>query len=183
MGQRDPGLEKLCILHKKAQIFTVLRIWIRDPVLSLAPGSGIGKSGSGMNIPDHFFDSLETVFWVRILRIFDADPDPGSGIFLTLDPGWTNSAPGSGINIPDPHHWIFIFTLVYNLFYWSFSPKKLALNLSHVGEPYRCSCAVRAVKDLLSGTQGNPLYEWKNVNVIRNKVNKSHLILHVVLGI
>jgi hypothetical protein len=42
---------------------------------------------------------------------------------------------------------------------------------------------VRAVKDLLSGTQGNPLYEWKNVNVIRNKVYKSRMVLHVVLRI
>jgi hypothetical protein len=23
----------------------------------------------------------------KILKLFDADPDPGSGIFLTLDPG------------------------------------------------------------------------------------------------
>ncbi len=33
-----------------------------------------------------------------------ADLDPGSGIFLTLDPGWKDSDPGSGINIPDPQH-------------------------------------------------------------------------------
>jgi hypothetical protein len=39
-----------------------------------------------MNIPDH-------IFWVKILIFFDADP--GSGIFLTLDPGWKNSDPGS----------------------------------------------------------------------------------------
>jgi hypothetical protein len=39
-----------------------------------------------MNIPDHFSESLETVFRVKILKFFDADPDPGSGIFLTLDP-------------------------------------------------------------------------------------------------
>ncbi len=29
--------------------------------------------------------------------------DPG-GISLTLDPGWKNLEPGSGINIPDPQH-------------------------------------------------------------------------------
>jgi len=23
------------------------------------------KSGSGMNIPDHIFESLETIFWVK----------------------------------------------------------------------------------------------------------------------
>jgi hypothetical protein len=45
------------------------------------------RSGSVMNIPDHISERLETIFWVRILQFFDADPDPGSGIFLTLDPG------------------------------------------------------------------------------------------------
>jgi hypothetical protein len=45
---------------------TVLRIRIRDPVL---------------------FDP-----WIRDekkqIQFFDADPDPGSGILSTLDPGW-----------------------------------------------------------------------------------------------
>ncbi len=59
------------------------------------PGSGMEKkSGSGMYLPDHFSESLETVFRVKILKFFYADPDPGSGIFLTLDPGWKNSDPG-----------------------------------------------------------------------------------------
>jgi hypothetical protein len=42
------------------------------------------KSGSGMNIPDYIFESLETTFWVKILKFFDADadPDPGSGNFF-----------------------------------------------------------------------------------------------------
>jgi hypothetical protein len=35
-----------------------------------------------MNNPDHISESLETIFWVKILKFFDADP-------------------GSGINIPD----------------------------------------------------------------------------------
>jgi hypothetical protein len=53
--------------------------WIWDP--------GKSESGSGMNIPDNFSESLETVFRVkRYLNSFDADPDPGSEIFLTLDP-------------------------------------------------------------------------------------------------
>jgi hypothetical protein len=30
-------------------------------------------SGSGMN-PDHIAESLETIFWVKILKFFDADP-------------------------------------------------------------------------------------------------------------
>jgi hypothetical protein len=54
---------------------------------------------SGMNIPDHISESLETIFGLKIIRC-------GSGIFFTLDPGWKNSDPGSGINIPDPQHWL-----------------------------------------------------------------------------
>jgi hypothetical protein len=40
----------------------------------LTPGSGTGKnSGSGprMNNPDHIFESLENIFWVKILKFFD----------------------------------------------------------------------------------------------------------------
>jgi hypothetical protein len=51
-----------------------------------------------MNIPDHI-ESLKQFFGLKMLKvydldpdpgpgIYDADPDPGSGIFLTLDPGW-----------------------------------------------------------------------------------------------
>jgi hypothetical protein len=34
------------------------------------------KSGSGsrMNNPEHISDSLETIFWVKILKFFDVDP-------------------------------------------------------------------------------------------------------------
>ncbi len=45
-----------------------------------------------------------------MLTFFDADPDPGFEIFLTLEPGWKNSDPGSGINTPDPQHRIHINT-------------------------------------------------------------------------
>jgi hypothetical protein len=31
-----------------------------------------------MKIPDHFIDSLEKVFGVKILTFFDVDPDPGT---------------------------------------------------------------------------------------------------------
>ena len=57
----------------------------------LTPKSGMGKksgSGSGMNNPDHISENLETIFWVKILKLFDADP------------GWETY--GSGINFPDP---------------------------------------------------------------------------------
>ncbi len=62
--------------------------WVRDGK----------KFGSVMSISDHISESLETIFWVKL---FDADPDPGSGIFLTLDPGSRMEKFGSGINIPD----------------------------------------------------------------------------------
>jgi hypothetical protein len=31
-------------------------------------------SGTGMNNPDHISESLETIFWVKILKFFSADP-------------------------------------------------------------------------------------------------------------
>jgi hypothetical protein len=34
----------------------------------------ISGSGSGMNNPDHISESLETIYWVKILKFFDADP-------------------------------------------------------------------------------------------------------------
>jgi hypothetical protein len=49
-------------------------------------------SGSGMNDPDHISENLETIFLVKILKFFDADP------------GWKKF--GSGINIPDSQHWL-----------------------------------------------------------------------------
>jgi hypothetical protein len=33
-----------------------------------------------MNIPDPFSESLETVLGQKILKFFDADPGPGSGM-------------------------------------------------------------------------------------------------------
>jgi hypothetical protein len=58
------------------------------------------RSGSGMNSPDHNSESSETIFWVIILKFFDADP--GWKKNQILDPGWKKF--GSGINIPDPQH-------------------------------------------------------------------------------
>jgi hypothetical protein len=34
--------------------------------------------GSGMNNPGHVSESLETIFWVKILKFFDADQGSGS---------------------------------------------------------------------------------------------------------
>jgi hypothetical protein len=55
------------------------------------------QTGSGMNIPDLVFANLVSDFGLKILEFFDADPDQGSGILSTLDPG-------SEINIPDSQH-------------------------------------------------------------------------------
>jgi hypothetical protein len=36
--------------------------------------------------PDSFFRQLQQFFGLKILKIFDADADPGSGIRVLLDP-------------------------------------------------------------------------------------------------
>jgi hypothetical protein len=43
---------------------------------------------------------------LKILKFFDADPDPGFGIFLTLDPdpGSVMEKFRSGITMPVPQH-------------------------------------------------------------------------------
>jgi hypothetical protein len=42
-------------------------------------------SGSRMNILDYISESSEKKFWVKILKFFEADADPGSGNLF--DPG------------------------------------------------------------------------------------------------
>jgi hypothetical protein len=45
-----------------------------------------------MNNPDHISESSETIFWVKILKFFEARiRDPG---WKNSDPGWKNSDPG-----------------------------------------------------------------------------------------
>jgi hypothetical protein len=58
--------------------------WIRDP-------GWVKKSGSGfwINNPEHISESLEIIFWVKILKFFD------------VDPGWKKFG---SINIPIPQH-------------------------------------------------------------------------------
>jgi hypothetical protein len=71
------------------------------------------KSRSGIRIrdehpgPDHISVSLETIFWVKILKFFDAYADPDPGIFLALNPVFRmekNSDPGSEIRDKHPQH-------------------------------------------------------------------------------
>jgi hypothetical protein len=48
-----------------------------------------------MNNPDHISESLETIFRVKMLKVFDADPESGMEKIWILDPGWKKF--GSGI--------------------------------------------------------------------------------------
>ncbi len=63
-----------------------------------------------MNIPGHISESLGTIFGVKILKFIDTDPDPGSRIYLSLDPGLKKF--GSGIQDKHPGS----ATLVSNVF-------------------------------------------------------------------
>ncbi len=38
--------------------------------------------------PGSYFRDLETIFWVKILKFFDADPGSGMGKIWIRDPGW-----------------------------------------------------------------------------------------------
>jgi hypothetical protein len=54
---------------------------------------------------DYISESLETVFWVKVLKFFDVDADPGS--WNLFDPGFGMEKiciRDPGINIPDPQH-------------------------------------------------------------------------------
>jgi hypothetical protein len=54
----------------------------------LAPESGMGKkSGSRMNNQDQISKSLVTIFWVQILKFFDANPGSGMEKFWISDLG------------------------------------------------------------------------------------------------
>jgi hypothetical protein len=69
----------------------------------LTPGSGMGKKSGGVNNPDHTSESLETIFWVKILRFFYAYLGSRMKKILIRDLEWKKF--GSGINIQDPQHW------------------------------------------------------------------------------
>jgi hypothetical protein len=87
----DPNPGSGAFLTAGSGIRCLFDLWIRDPgwVKNQDPDPG---SGSGINNPDHISESLEIIFWVKILEFFDADS------------GWKKF--GSGINIPGPQHWI-----------------------------------------------------------------------------
>jgi hypothetical protein len=69
-------------------------LWIRDPVF-LTPGSEMGKksgSGSGIKNPNHISESIETIFWVKILYL--------NSLMRIRDPGRKKF--GSGIRDKHP---------------------------------------------------------------------------------
>jgi hypothetical protein len=69
----------------------VLRIRIREGKKS---GSCIRDPGSATNVPDHISKSSVKIIWAKkMLKFLTADPDPESGAFFTLDPGWKISDP------------------------------------------------------------------------------------------
>ncbi len=97
-----PQLQRLlgaCSIHTSSSHYQVPSPSVADP----DPGSGAFLTPvSGMNNPDHISESLETIFWVKILKFFDADPGwkkCGSGIRDEK-----NLYPGSGMNIRNPQH-------------------------------------------------------------------------------
>jgi hypothetical protein len=62
-GGNGWGRDASAVFYYFPFILTPPVLRIRDPVLFLTPGSGFGirdgkKSGSGMNIPDHFSESF-----------------------------------------------------------------------------------------------------------------------------
>jgi hypothetical protein len=57
-------------------------------------------SGSGMNNPDHIYESLETIFIFLGLKYLNSLMRIWDGKYADL--GWKKF--GSGINIPDPQH-------------------------------------------------------------------------------
>jgi hypothetical protein len=73
-----------------------------DPWTRIKKKTPNPESGSGINIPNYISERLETLFWVKILQFFDADP----GIFLTLDLRWKKFNSEIRINIPDSQHYI-----------------------------------------------------------------------------
>ncbi len=82
---RNTGTREATYGWRYGICITVLWIGIRC-FLILGSGTGIRdrkNSGSGMNILDYYSESLETVLGLKILKFFDADLDPGAGIFLS----------------------------------------------------------------------------------------------------
>ncbi len=76
-------------------ILAVWQIRIRDP-----RSGAFLTPGSGMNIPDHLSESSETVFRVKVLKIFSCGS--GTGTQNLFDPGSRMEKFRSGIRDKHP---------------------------------------------------------------------------------
>ncbi len=66
------------------------------PFRPLDPGSGMGKNKDPDpdEKPGSYLRELRKQFFgLKILKFVDGDPDPGSGIFSTLDPRSADTVP------------------------------------------------------------------------------------------
>jgi hypothetical protein len=77
------------------------------------PGCKKSRSGIWDEHTDLIFENLFSIFWVKILKFWDPDPDQASGILSTLDPGSGMEKIGSGIRDKHPGSSTQIF---YSLF-------------------------------------------------------------------
>ncbi len=68
--------------------------------------SGDPVSGSGIKKNRIIFPRVKKIFWIKILKFFNVDTGYGMGKIWIRD--GKKSDPGSGINIPDPQHWIIV---------------------------------------------------------------------------
>jgi hypothetical protein len=113
------------------------------------PG-GVKKSGSGMNNPDHISESLETIFWVKILKFFDADL--GWNKIRIRYPGWKKF--GSGINIPVNTAFVFDYRTPHrDLFFVYCTPSYLRtgdsnLDVGKASPGLSVSCAAQVPQGL-----------------------------------
>ncbi len=96
-------------------------MWIRMNQLQLLDAS-IADPDPGWTTQSIFPRAKKPIFWVKILKLFNADPRSGMEKFgwgirdgKNSDPG-KHSDPGSGINIPDPQHcWMRFSAIDYQL--------------------------------------------------------------------
>jgi hypothetical protein len=100
MGEARPPSTSTAFMLPKVPVTKIIYCQRKSSVADPDPGSGM-ETNQDPGLTYQFLESLETDF-----RAKNKDSYPGSGIFLTLDPGsgWKNSDSGSGINIPDPQH-------------------------------------------------------------------------------
>ncbi len=91
--------------------------WIWDPgwVENQDPDPG---SRSEMNNLDHISESLETIFWVKMLNFLDAIPDGKIGFGIRVG---KKSNPGSGMEKSDPE------SGMENFFIWDKHPGSATL--------------------------------------------------------